>query len=45
MFAQEVPMEAIRVHSSWASDAVRQYIKHMDQVTSIVPSTLLQAFH
>ena len=39
-FANQVPMEAIRAHGAWASDAVWQYLKHTDQVTKIVPQAL-----
>ena len=43
-FANRVPVQTIRAHGAWASDAVWQYLKHMDQVTKIVPQALATAF-
>ena len=39
-FANKVPMQAIRAHGAWASDAVWQYLKHTHGVTQIVPAAL-----
>ena len=32
-FTKQVPVQAIRAHGAWASNAVWQYLKHTDQVT------------
>ena len=39
-FSNNVPLQAIRAHGAWASDAVWQYVKHTDKTTSVVPAAL-----
>ena len=33
-FSNNVPLQAIRAHGAWASDAAWQYVKHTDKITS-----------
>ena len=44
-FANQVPLQAIRARGAWGSDAVWQYLKHTNKVTTIVPTALATVFN
>ena len=43
-FGSEVPMDNIKAHGAWGSDAVWQYVKHEDRAALIVPGALASLF-
>ena len=44
LFGHDVPLNTIRTHGAWASDAVRQYVKNTDKVADKVPNAFVSLF-
>ena len=43
-FGLSVPMDNIKAHGAWGSDAVWQYVKHEDRAALVVPGALASLF-